>query len=145
MMDNNNIVAVNQYHPAPKKLSVCVLCSSYEGSESELKQFDDLRQSPHWYFDRNDTDVTFEIVELKKATVYKTVRALIKSGKYDVFYNQCDGAKDEDRAGEEVIRVLEEFKVPFTAAMSNCYELSSTMYFTTSAMVPRTRTAPVKK
>lgn len=112
------------YEPPMKRLSVCVLCSSYEGSESELKEFDDLRQSPHWYFGENDADVVFEIIELKKATVYKTVRALVKSGKYDVFYNQCDGAKDEDRAGEEVIRVLEEFKVPFTASMSSCYELS---------------------
>lgn len=108
----------------PKRLHVCVLCSSYEGSESELKEFDDLQQSPHWYFPQDDPEVVFDVVSLKKSTVYKTVRALVKSGKYDVFYNQCDGAKDEDRAGEEVIRVLEEFKAPFTAATSNCYELS---------------------
>lgn len=114
----------NVLEPPRKKVRVCVLCSSYDGSESELKSFDDLRQTPEWYFSKEDTDAVFETVEVKKATSYRTVRALVKSGKYDVFYNQCDGAKDEDRAGEDVIRALEEFKVPFTASTSEFYELS---------------------
>uniref|UniRef100_A0A0A9XXH5 D-alanine--D-alanine ligase B n=1 Tax=Lygus hesperus TaxID=30085 RepID=A0A0A9XXH5_LYGHE len=46
------------------------------------------------------------------------------SGKYDVFYNMCDGAKDEDRAGIEVVQALEEFHVPFTGAVSKYYEMT---------------------
>lgn len=107
-----------------KKIRVCVLCSSYEGSDSELREFDNLRQTPEWYFEQNDPDYSFETVEIKKATSYRTIRALVKSEKYDIFYNQCDGAKDEDRAGEDVIRALEEFGVPFTASTSRCYELA---------------------
>lgn len=43
---------------------------------------------------------------IKKATAYRQIRQLVMSGKYDVFYNQCDGAKDEDRAGVEVVQAL---------------------------------------
>ena len=103
---------------------VCVLISSYEGSDSALKEFDDLQQTPKWYFDPQDPMYQIETVPIKKATSYRTVRALVKSGNYDVFYNQCDGSRDEDRAGEDVIRALEEFQVPFTGARSRYYELS---------------------
>jgi hypothetical protein len=39
---------------------------------------------------------------LNKKSVFRDLRAIVKSGKFDVFFNLCDGAKDEDRAGEEV-------------------------------------------
>mmetsp|Transcript_59539 Transcript_59539/g.69001 ORF Transcript_59539/g.69001 Transcript_59539/m.69001 type:complete len:508 (+) Transcript_59539:79-1602(+) len=117
-------VAVAEGLGYPRRLRVCVLCSSYEGSESELKAFDDLQQTPQWHVPENDPDMTFETVQIKKATSYRTIRALVKSGMYDVFYNQCDGAKDEDRAGEDVVHALEEFRVPFTASTSKYYELS---------------------
>ncbi len=42
----------------------------------------------------------------------------------DVYVNLCDGAWDEDRAGMEVVKALEMFKVPFTGASSEfCAEL----------------------
>ena len=107
-----------------KPLRVCVLNASYEGSDSSMKDYDDLNVGPHHYFPKDDPDFTFEVHSLKKATAYRQVRALAKSGRFDVFYNMCDGCKDEDRAGVEVVQALEEFKVPFTGCLSKWYEIS---------------------
>lgn len=109
-----------------KPTRVCVLACSYEGSNSALKEYEDgLIQTPQNYFSDADTDdFVFELCLIKKATAYSQIRQLIMSKNYDVFYNMCDGAKDEDRAGIEVVQTLEEFNVPFTGAMSKYYEMS---------------------
>lgn len=41
---------------------------------------------------------------------------------FDLFFNLCDGAADEDRPGIEVVLALEELGVPFTGASSQFYE-----------------------
>ncbi len=51
------------------------------------------------------------------------IRELAGQG-FDVFFNLCDGAADEDRPGIEVVLTLEELGVPFTGATSNYYEPS---------------------
>lgn len=109
----------------PDKIRVCVLTSSYQGSDSELKEFEEeYPMNPAYYFDKDDPVYEFTLVSLRKATVFREVRNLAKSGRFDVFFNLCDGAEDEDRAGEEVVRALEKFQVPFTASISKFYELS---------------------
>jgi len=49
------------------------------------------------------------------------VERLIEEG-YDLFFNLCDGAADQDIPGIEVIETLERHGVPFTGAVSECYE-----------------------
>ena len=116
--------AIRPFVP-PARIRVCVLISSYEGSDSELKEFEeDYPMNPAYYFAEDDPVYEFTVVSLRKATVFREVRSLAKSGKYDVFFNLCDGAEDEDRAGVEVVQVLERFEVPFTASVSKFYELS---------------------
>lgn len=123
-------------------IRVCVLISSYEGSDSDLKEYEgSFIQSPQHYFTKEDSDYTFECHAIRKATSYRQIRALVKSNQFDVFYNQCDGARDEDRAGEDVIRALEEFQVPFTASLSHCYEISKPDMKCT-AHFAKIRTAP---
>ncbi|GET89622.1 D-ala D-ala ligase C-terminus/SET domain containing protein, putative [Leishmania tarentolae] len=108
-----------------KPIRVCVLACSYEDSDSELKEYEgNLIQTPQNYFGPEDDQCRFHLELIKKATAYRQIRQLVMSGKYDVFYNQCDGAKDEDRAGVEVVEALEEFKVPYTGAISKYYEMS---------------------
>lgn len=109
-----------------KPTRVCVLVCSYEGSDSELKTYEgELVQTPQHYFTKEDqNDVVFDLAFIKKATTYRQIRQLVKSGAYDVFYNQCDGALDEDKAGVDVVQALESFHVPFTGAVSKYYELS---------------------
>jgi len=57
----------------------------------------------------------------KKATSVETVTRLIGEG-YDVFFNLCDGAADQDIPGIEVVETLEAHGVPFTGATSEFYE-----------------------
>jgi D-alanine-D-alanine ligase len=49
------------------------------------------------------------------------VRELAAQG-FDLFFNLCDGAADEDRPGIEVVETLEGLGVPFTGATSSYYE-----------------------
>jgi D-alanine-D-alanine ligase-like ATP-grasp enzyme len=108
------------------KTRVCVLSSSYDDSSSDMKDYEgDLVVTPAHYFAADGSaDYEFTQVPLIKKTVYAELRALIKSERFDVFFNLCDGAKDEDRAGEEVVTTLEEFQVPFTGALAKHYELT---------------------
>ena len=57
-----------------------------------------------------------------KVNAVKQVEALIDSGKYDLFFNLCDGAADQDIPGIEVIQKMEERQVPYAGACSTCYE-----------------------
>ena len=107
----------------PRRTRVCVLTSSYEGSDSATKAFD-IDATPKHYFAEDDPDVHFTLEYIRKAHAFKELRTLVHTGKYDVFFNLCDGARDEDRAGEEVVRTLEELHVPFTGALNKFYEIS---------------------
>jgi D-alanine-D-alanine ligase len=65
-----------------------------------------------------------ETVLIEKAKCVQQILQLVKSKKYDVFVNLCDGAWDEDRAGAEVVTTLEKFNVPYTGARPAYYEPS---------------------
>jgi D-alanine-D-alanine ligase len=58
----------------------------------------------------------------KRASVDEVERLLGEG--FDLFFNLCDGAEDQDLPGIEVIQALERHGVPFTGAVSSCYEPS---------------------
>lgn len=60
---------------------------------------------------------------LKKKSCVEQVSRLVREG-FDLFFNLCDGAADQNVPGIEVVRVLEEAGVPFTGASSEFYEPS---------------------
>ncbi len=60
---------------------------------------------------------------LTKATSVAHVTRMIEEG-FDLFFNLCDGAIGQDAPGIEVVRTLEERRVPFTGATSEFYEPS---------------------
>lgn len=62
-------------------------------------------------------------VQLEWPDAVKRVEALVAEG-FDLFFNLCDGAADEERPGIEVVRALERAGVPFTGATSAFYEPS---------------------
>ncbi|MCP5069265.1 MAG: D-alanine--D-alanine ligase [bacterium] len=66
-------------------------------------------------------EADWRAVCLEKPTAVATVRSLVAEG-FDVFFNLCDGAADEDRPGIEVVRALEKLGAPFTGATSVFYE-----------------------
>ncbi len=68
-------------------------------------------------------EATWDVVVLKKSTSIAQVRRLVQNG-YDLFFNLCDGAADENTPGIEVVQTLERLGVPFTGATSEFYEPS---------------------
>lgn len=56
-----------------------------------------------------------------KHTAPAEVERLAGEG-FDLFFNLCDGAADQEIPGIEVIQTLERLGVPFTGATSGCYE-----------------------
>jgi D-alanine-D-alanine ligase len=68
-------------------------------------------------------EASWDVVVLKRSTAVEHVTALATNG-YDLFFNLCDGAADENRPGIEVVQTLEGSGVPFTGATSEFYEPS---------------------
>lgn len=64
---------------------------------------------------------SWELAVLEKATAVGRVIALSRQ-RFDVFFNLCDGAWDQDTPGIEVVQALERLGVPFTGATSEFYE-----------------------
>lgn len=65
----------------------------------------------------------WEVECLRKATSVAQVTRRIGQG-FDVYFNLCDGAADQDTPGIEVVRTLEAHGVAFTGATSEFYEPS---------------------
>jgi D-alanine-D-alanine ligase len=58
---------------------------------------------------------------LKKSTSVEQVTRRIQQG-FDLYFNLCDGAADQNIPGIEVVKTLEEHGVAFTGATSEFYE-----------------------
>ena len=65
----------------------------------------------------------WEMVTLHRP-VFPKIEALAKENRFDVYFNLCDGAADEDYPGVDVIQAMEELNMPFTGANSRCYDPS---------------------
>mmetsp|Transcript_24213 Transcript_24213/g.61589 ORF Transcript_24213/g.61589 Transcript_24213/m.61589 type:complete len:672 (-) Transcript_24213:441-2456(-) len=103
------------------KLRVAVLQSDYRDSTTCWTDIDPACQ-PHLYDKANRYE--WGSVFIKKATAVKQIQQLVRSGKWDVYLNLCDGAFDEDTPGMEVVQTLERLGVPYTGAAPHFYEPS---------------------
>lgn len=65
----------------------------------------------------------WEMVTLRRP-VFPRIEALAKENRFDVYFNLCDGAADEDYPGVDVIEAMETLNMPFTGANSRCYDPS---------------------
>jgi D-alanine-D-alanine ligase-like ATP-grasp enzyme len=54
--------------------------------------------------------------------VMERLRALALESRFDVYFNLCDGASDEDYPGLDVVEALEELNLPYTGADSKFYD-----------------------
>jgi D-alanine-D-alanine ligase len=99
-------------------VKICVLSDAYEGSESPLVEVDQVCD-PSPYLPGHECEHVF----LRKATAVRDLIQLARRG-YDVFFNLCDGAWDEDRPGIEVVQALERLDCAFTGADARFYEPS---------------------
>lgn len=102
-----------------KKIKICVLNPSYDNSNSIFAKYDSEYCDPSIYY--KNEDYIFENVMIKKSTASQQIRDLSRMD-YDIFLNLCDGAADEDRAGREVVELLEQYNLAFTGADSKNFE-----------------------
>lgn len=107
-----------------KKLRICVLSSSYVGADSATASVDNFWCTPQHYVKAGKKQYSFSDVQMMKSDSYKVIRELVTSGKYDVFFNLCDGGRDEKRAGVDVVQALEEHNAAFTGTDSRSFEPS---------------------
>jgi len=98
-------------------MRICLLTNQDLDSESISE--DDWPADPRPYIPEADWD----LVVLEKETAVRQVIAAVQRG-YDVFFNLCDGAWDEETPGIEVVKTLEQLGVAFTGATSEFYEPS---------------------
>jgi D-alanine-D-alanine ligase len=68
-------------------------------------------------------EAEWSVAVLEKHSSVRTIKTLAREG-FDVFFNLCDGAADEQSPGIEVVRTLERLGVPFTGSTSVFYEPS---------------------
>jgi D-alanine-D-alanine ligase len=54
--------------------------------------------------------------------VMERFKELARENRFDVYFNLCDGASDEDYPGLDVVQALEELNLPFTGADSKFYD-----------------------
>src|SRR5574340_126138 len=69
------------------------------------------------------TKFDWEMVTLHRP-VFERIQALARENRFDVYFNLCDGAADEDYPGVDVIEAMEELNMPYTGANSRCYDPS---------------------
>lgn len=100
-------------------MKVCILSDAYEGSDSPLAAVDAVSDPSRHLDDRHEC----VRVDLRKATAVREVTRLSRQG-FDVFFNLCDGAWDEDRPGIEVVEALERLGVAYTGPTPAFYEPS---------------------
>ncbi len=99
-------------------MRICVLDDVYDCPAWEAPP-DDWRVDPTPFMKEHD----FDVVGLTKETAVSTLNHLSREG-YDVFFNLCAGAWDEESPGIEVVQTLEQLNVPFTGATSEYFEPS---------------------
>jgi len=98
-------------------MRICLLTN--QDLESETIREDDWPADPRPFIE----EATWEVVVLTKNNAVSRVIELSRQG-FDLFFNLCDGAWDEDNPGLEVVQTLERLNLPFTGATSDCYEPS---------------------
>ena len=69
----------------------------------------------------NQYPCTWDLHILRRP-VRDKIRELADRGKYDVFFNLCDGPLEGVSPGLDVVQTLEEFNLAFTGANSQCYD-----------------------
>ena len=61
-------------------------------------------------------------LQILQRPVRDKIRELADTGKYDVYFNLCDGPLEGLSPGIDVVQTLEEFNLAFTGADSHCYD-----------------------
>lgn len=96
-------------------MRICLLTNQDLDSKSISE--DDWPADPRPYL----PEAEWDLVVLEKETAVRQVIAAAQKN-YDIFFNLCDGAWDEETPGVEVVKTLEQLGVAFTGATSEFFE-----------------------
>ncbi len=99
-------------------MRICVLDDVYDCPAWEAP-VDDWRVDPTPFLENHD----WVVEGLTKESAVSRLNQLSRKG-FDLFFNLCAGARDEESPGIEVVQTLERLNVPFTGATSEFYEPS---------------------
>lgn len=103
-------------------MKIAVLLVDNINSKSVISKYEP-KLTPKYYFNLYYKKFTLlDEFFLTKSNSIELLKKIIP--KYDVFLNLCDGAKDDDRPGIEVVDFLERNKIPYTGANPSFYEPS---------------------
>jgi len=107
-----------------KKLRICVLVSNYATSKylngivnesPNPQKFLSSSFKPPW---------EWETRLIGKENVFQQINALKKLDNFDVYFNLCNGALNDDVAGIEVIKALDFFGLPYTGSDETFFSLN---------------------
>jgi D-alanine-D-alanine ligase-like ATP-grasp enzyme len=98
-------------------MRVCLLTT--QDLDADPFPADDWPCDPRPFF----PEAYWHLTVLDYETAAAVVAQQVKEG-FDLFFNLCDGAADEQRPGIEVVETLERHNVPFTGATSSFFEPS---------------------
>lgn len=98
-------------------MRICLLTN--QDLDSDSIHEDDWPADPRPYLPEAEWDL---LVLEKETAVRQVSRAALRG--YDLFFNLCDGAWDEEAPGIEVVQTLEKLDAPFTGATSEFFEPS---------------------
>lgn len=99
----------------PPDMRICLLTT--QDLDAEVFPDDDWPCDPRPFMPEAD----WHAEDLTGKDVPVRIAELAEEG-FDVFFNLCDGAADEDRPGIDVVLTLENLGLPFTGATSDYYE-----------------------
>ncbi|CAO3568992.1 unnamed protein product [Mortierella alpina] len=99
-------------------MKICVFLSSYEGVESEFKDFD-ATQDPSRYVKNHD----FHLRYIKKDTAEQQIDQACQEG-FDLYYNLLWGQRSDNVAGIDAVQYLESKGIPFIGTSSKFLSLS---------------------
>ncbi len=97
-------------------MKIAILHASYQDSNSPTKQFD-ISYDPTPYLDGHE--ISHHHIHFRN--ISQQLTEIVKQD-HDFYFNLCDGAADEQRAGIEVIEFLQRNRKAFSGARSDFYE-----------------------
>lgn len=107
-------------------MKICILHSKEDKPKSHYSNFEQYFENINLDDIKDYCDISnfiFENHYIDKKCSFQQIKELIEKN-FDIFINLCDGAKDEERAGEDVIDALEYFSQRYTGANKQFYEPS---------------------
>jgi D-alanine-D-alanine ligase len=107
-----------------KKIRICVLVSNYATSKY-LNGIINESPNPQTFLSSSfKPPWEWETRLISKENVFQQINALKKLDKFDVYFNLCNGALNDDVAGIEVIKALDFFCLPYTGCDERFFNLN---------------------